>query len=603
VLHRHAIITVMSDLPTSTLDAALSEVAVSVAAVNEEQAITRCNELIASYPDAVRVYRARAEAHERAGDTARAIDDYTRVLEIMPADYRAMIGLARCQLVADQAHEASVNARQALDYDPLNADAARMAKDNAGGEAAVEAEATQEAAQGQVAVARAKFAAGMTNRALADLRRLTAASTDRTDLQAILAELLWRSGMKITTAELCQSILDAQPDCLNAHVILYAIWSRIGNNDLADVHARAVERLDPDYRETHAWLGEQSPFAVRDVPARVEPPAAPDLDEGEQEQANEANNDQDRSAWVDELIAAAAPVSAFTGLDANVAQNAADAEVEVEPEYAGEVAGTTPLEWAPAEPGDGAEEDVPEWLTNLRAQSAAPRKADGQRISADSPELQPRDGPPLAPLEWAPSVGDEESELSASPAQEAAAQEADHAADAVSPQVVNEPAPAEPAQAPSPIKVFAVEPETEATAAPVRAAPETAPEAALAPDADDEESTPAPAPEEPAAHSHVTHKKKGHKAKGHKGKSGSDDTLTLAREAAESAQYDEAAEYYGGLISSGKKLNIILADLQRLTQAHPEARRFHALLGDVYTRKGDVNAALIAYHRAWSGSE
>jgi cytochrome c-type biogenesis protein CcmH/NrfG len=83
-----------------------------------------------------------------------------------------------------------------------------------------------------------------------------------------------------------------------------------------------------------------------------------------------------------------------------------------------------------------------------------------------------------------------------------------------------------------------------------------------------------------------------------KAKSGNDDLLSLARKAVEASRYDEAADYYTSLIASGKKLDTILADLDMATHANPGVRRFHALLGDVYTRKGDVNAALMAYHRA-----
>src|SRR5690349_18197768 len=117
----------MSELTTLTLDAALSEVAEWITAVNYEQAIARCNELISSYPDAVRVYRARAQAFELSGDAARACDDYTRVLEIVPADQRSMVGLARCYLSTDQPQEAVIVARQALDFAPKDVDALQIA--------------------------------------------------------------------------------------------------------------------------------------------------------------------------------------------------------------------------------------------------------------------------------------------------------------------------------------------------------------------------------------------------------------------------------------------------------------------------------------------
>src|SRR5450759_194397 len=104
----------MSDLSTLTLDAALSEVGAWVAVHQFEQAIQRCNELLAAYPAAVRVIRARAQALEKSGRPSLASDDYRRVLEILPADDGALLGLARCLSTADKSSEAATLARQVL---------------------------------------------------------------------------------------------------------------------------------------------------------------------------------------------------------------------------------------------------------------------------------------------------------------------------------------------------------------------------------------------------------------------------------------------------------------------------------------------------------
>jgi hypothetical protein len=103
-----------------------------------------------------------------------------------------------------------------------------------------------------------------------------------------------------------------------------------------------------------------------------------------------------------------------------------------------------------------------------------------------------------------------------------------------------------------------------------------------------------PAPVTPAAPARK-HERKGKSAKA---RLSNDDILAQARKALEAGRYDEAADDYAALISAGKKIDVVLADLDVATHAYPDVRRFHALLGDVYTRKGEVNAALMAYHRS-----
>jgi tetratricopeptide (TPR) repeat protein len=212
----------MSDLSTLTLDAALSEVSEWVAAHQLEQAIQRCNELLAAYPVAVRVIRARAQALEADGQAAQATDDYRRVLEILPTDEASLLGLARCLAATDQHSEAATLARQALDYAPQNAEALQIAGDELAGKQP----------DGKIARSRDLLKGGISGRAITLMRRMNEAEPDRTDVQVLLAEMLWRNGIRISSAELCQAILDDQPDCLNAHVILSAIWAQAGNADL-----------------------------------------------------------------------------------------------------------------------------------------------------------------------------------------------------------------------------------------------------------------------------------------------------------------------------------------------------------------------------------
>jgi tetratricopeptide (TPR) repeat protein len=590
----------MSDLSTLTLDAALSQVSEWVDAQQYEQAIQHCNELLAVYPAAVRAIRARAQALEASGEPAPASDDYRRVLEILPTDDTSLLGLARCLAATDQHSEAATLARQVLDYAPQNAEALQIAGDAL----------TGKAPEGLIDRSRNFLKGGITARAITLMRRLNEAEPDRADVQALLAEILWRNGVRITTAELCQAILDDQPDCLNAHVLLSAIWAQAGNADLEALHHRAIEPLDPDYRQTYLWLGNASPLQPRDVPALPNAPAPENetpAHEPAEAQPSAEEGDPDRSAWVDDLIASSGPVTPLPPQEAP-ATAPADSSVAESEVYAGEVTTTSPLEWAPAETDhvsavDESMSELPQWLRDLQASAA-------RAPAIEEPE------PPVTPArdEAEEAVAqDIEEEAAAEDEMDAEAEPAPPIAGDVyldeetgwAPVTADEPAPDEPKE-----EAASGVPADEAPTAEPEEAAEEPVEAPLAEEVDAEapaeqfpvESNPAPAvadvppPVKPVAPA----RKHGHKGKGKSSKArpGNDEILAQARKALEAGRYDEAADHYGNLISAGKKLDVVLADLDVATHAYPDVRRFHGLLGDVYTRKGDVNAALAAYHRA-----
>jgi DNA-binding SARP family transcriptional activator len=77
------------------------------------------------------------------------------------------------------------------------------------------------------------------------------------------------------------------------------------------------------------------------------------------------------------------------------------------------------------------------------------------------------------------------------------------------------------------------------------------------------------------------------------------DHLAQARQALEQGRYDEAVEHYTALVTAGKRVDQVLTDLDAFTLAHPDQRNIFALLGDAHAHKGNVDAALLAYDRAW----
>ncbi|MGQ9814010.1 MAG: hypothetical protein ACUVR3_02490 [Candidatus Roseilinea sp.] len=537
----------MSDLNSLTLNAALNEAVEWLTAAEYAQAVARCDDLLSSYPDAVRVLSVRARALQALGETVRAAQDYARTLEITPVDQQSLSGLMRCQLRLNQRREAVITARQLLDYDASHVDAVRLVREAVG----------DISAAGRVLRTRQRFAAGFVDQAIAEVRAMLNAAPDRTDLQVILAEMLWRAGLRVTTVELCQAILDAQPDCLNAHIILSDLWSQIGSTHMRAFHLKAAARLDPDFRETAAWLGDRSPVPVQDVPALI------DL---ARHDAAASEDEAERSEWVDQLIASANS-STMPADVAWRAENYPDAEQEHEESSDTDkvIFPPLPLDWQPDTDGAVAQAEaahsdtdgnqpLPGWLTNMREQSQPLSQSDWEAaVSADDKAIS-REAvrstadfenvvSPLnteatfAPLEWQPA------EL------------------------------AEPAEAAVTASVAQSRPDNGEPSAPF------APKAATSADK---------RAAQPGAR---------RKARQPKAKASTEDLLLLARRSVEAADYTQAAYYYSQLVTLGKKLDEVLFDLDAATHAYPDLPEFHVLLGRIYTRKGDLSAALAAYQR------
>jgi hypothetical protein len=281
-------------------------------------------------------------------------------------------------------------------------------------------------------------------------------------------------------------------------------------------------------------------------------------------------------------VAASAGIAAGAAWRArpDIAQDDLDAEEEAQLS-AGDapvIFPPSPLDWQPGDEHDTAaqaevagsdtEEELPAWLSGMREQSQPLSESDweeialaengdtiGHEVAQPASEFAPVTlapsrpvpatdvGPSFTPLEWQPAEPEQPAE--AAPAA-TLAQSGSHAGE---------------------------------------------PSASIAPVAED--SAAAQSGGRPASRPSAKDK-----ARPPKPKASVEHLLSLARRSLETADYDQAAQHYAQVVTAGKKLDEVLADLDAATHAYPDVPEFHTLLGRVYTRKGDLSAALAAYQRA-----
>ncbi len=351
----------MTELQRNTFDAALQDGEASLRNSEPRLTVARCSEVLASYPDSVRALRLRGRAFDALSNFQRAAADYQRVLDITPLDIESMVSLALCQQDLRKGADALTMARQALEHEPMNDDALRLLRES--GEEAPD--------RGRLAMLRQKFDAGAVRKVIVEMRRLVEVLPDRPDVQTLLAEMHFRSGAPIAAAEVCQRLLDDQPDCLPAHALLALIWQKAGAEAVAAAHLREVERLDPDFREIALWLKADAPAAPRDVPAWVETQASV--------AAAQEPDEAEHAAYVDSLIAPV-PLPAPEKL---VFQR-------VEDDDAAEIVSTEPLAWESAagetaDAPDDADDPLPDWLRDLREMRPEGETADAEPFDIEPP--------------------------------------------------------------------------------------------------------------------------------------------------------------------------------------------------------------------------
>lgn len=607
----------------ATLNSALDHVRDALRNRLNAEALATTAELLTSYPDAVRIWRARASALESAGQHEAAAEAYNRVLDIIPADAGALLGCARALSASGRALEAAEVARQALDYEPNDTvmqDTARLDTSVPG---------AVQPSIGRIAFARGQFDAGLTNRAIARMRNLLETQPTRADALVVLADMLWRSSARHIAGELCHNILQSYPQCLNAHAMLAALGRRNGDAALERAHTVVVTRLDPDHRESYGLLGDQSPLRIQDVPFST-------IISGQVEESA-----QTRSEWVDELIASSstgagvanrrdpAPTPADTTPDLVAPAaiigtitadqsldlddgSALDLEADLEADLDLEAAGDLSLDDAPAV-------DVLAATAAAQAAAQSAAKADdlkqpAQPAAQATPTLDAGEATAVTevpPLDWSSIDDGQDAQHDAMDSDDELL--AEEAVDRIEGAADGAPLIERPTHVVTeegievePLDWSQVEPDDAIAFGKTNSGLSNL--SVTQGRAGDETERGA---EAPAFIAHgdgvirVDTMKAGGKLPGGKGKSKdkSDDLLSAARQALDVAQLDRAAEHYEQLIAKGKLLDEIVDDLNTAALTYPNAKRLYEVLGQAHTRKGNIPAALEAYRRALESVE
>ncbi|MCW1967219.1 MAG: tetratricopeptide repeat protein, partial [Anaerolineae bacterium] len=73
--------------------------------------------------------------------------------------------------------------------------------------------------------------------------------------------------------------------------------------------------------------------------------------------------------------------------------------------------------------------------------------------------------------------------------------------------------------------------------------------------------------------------------------------IAVARQTLNEGRLDASTELYTNIIKNGRKLDEVVQDLSNVAKTSQHSARLYRLLGDAYTKQGNLNAALAAYQQ------
>lgn len=237
------------------------------------------------YPKHIETYRMLGEASLETNDLVAAVDLFQRVRSADPENIIALAGLSAVHEQRKEFKEAIWHLERAFEIQPANTE---LRKELLRLHAESEGTTPDRLKLTPGGLARLYTRQGLYPQAIQEFRSLLKRDPSRTDIQAALAETLYRVGRKQEAAEVAQALLEKLPYCLKANLLLGALWSENGVPEAETLMQRA-RSMDPEYKVARGllpdhWDDAPPPMVPEksEEAAPVSPPAVaqpPELDE------------------------------------------------------------------------------------------------------------------------------------------------------------------------------------------------------------------------------------------------------------------------------------------------------------------------------------
>lgn len=234
-----------------------------------DKAVAIARYILAHFPRNIEAQRLLGEALLNAGDTEAAAESFGRVLDADPESVAAYYGRGLAFAARDDRLSAARAFEHALEIQPnlaeLRTQLIRLYGETPGSSAQLRLS--------RAGLARLYTRGGMYGQAVDEFRAVIDADPERPDVEAALAEALWRDGQEDEAAAYCREILARRPELLKPRLLLGYLLFAAGQPDGEELW-RAAAQGDPTLTVA------RSLFDIL-PPIRLEDPVLPPFDADE----------------------------------------------------------------------------------------------------------------------------------------------------------------------------------------------------------------------------------------------------------------------------------------------------------------------------------
>jgi tetratricopeptide (TPR) repeat protein len=207
-----------------------------------DEAIAHCQHILKTFPMYVETYRMLGKAHLEGRRYTDAADIFLRILQAVPDDFVAQVGMSIIRDDENNLDEAIWHMERAFEVQPSNSAIQGEMRRLYGRRDGVEPPKIR---LSRDALANMYAQGELFNAAITEIRSVLAEDANRPDLQVMLARAYYRAGQKVEAAEIAIQLLKKYPNCMDALRILLDVLPGTTRADDTKVYRRHLIALDP----------------------------------------------------------------------------------------------------------------------------------------------------------------------------------------------------------------------------------------------------------------------------------------------------------------------------------------------------------------------
>jgi tetratricopeptide (TPR) repeat protein len=207
-----------------------------------DEAIAHCQHILETFPRHIETYRLLGKAFLEQGRHGDAADVFQRVLSAIPEDWLSHVAMAIVREDESNLDMAIWHMERAYEVNPSNPTVQQEVRRLRGRRDGVEPPKLRLT---RSALARMYIKGGLYGQAIAEIRSALNEDPDRPDLQILLASALFDSGAVQEAADICTTILQKLPYCLEANRVMGMALLASNKPEEAEKLFQRIESLDP----------------------------------------------------------------------------------------------------------------------------------------------------------------------------------------------------------------------------------------------------------------------------------------------------------------------------------------------------------------------